>query len=268
LKNDLFPQPPTGEHKAIDILAKVKLKKPVRDKQKALVALVLLEIEGKDSVSVFERRLFDYWYALEKEYQTPVLPTVIFMHKALNGIDVGNSSRTFGSLTINSFNYLRVGLRGLDALDALKTDNWLKIALTGLMNVPKDQAAKVCADSLKKLNRAPLSKLDKYYLGECVEAYSQLDPDQEIEYTNLIETKTYSEISGMRRTTGDIAFEEGEKKGEINERRKKVRAILEDRFGKLAKKNMAKIDSMNANQLEKAFMKSLRAVSLKEIGLE
>jgi hypothetical protein len=80
----------------------------------------------------------------------------------------------------------------------------------------------------------------------------------------------------MRRTTGDVAYEKGaidgelkgEIKGELNERRKNVRAIIEDRFGKLAKKNLAKIEAMNANQLEKAFMKSLRAKSLEELGLE
>jgi hypothetical protein len=75
------------------------------------------------------------------------------------------------------FRFFYVGLPGLEAVEYVKGENWLGVALSALMRIPRDQIAWVGAEALQRLAGAKLSDQRHFLLAECVQAYLPLDDD-------------------------------------------------------------------------------------------
>jgi hypothetical protein len=100
-------------------------------------------------------------------------------------------------------------------------------------------------------------------LLECVEAYSELDQEQQRVYQELLQTEAFKEIAPMMMTT----FEKGVVKGQEIGRRI-LRALLEQRFGPLGDAVLNKIDSLPVERVEQVALAVLNAKSLAELGLD
>jgi hypothetical protein len=61
------------------------------------------------------------------------------------------------------------------------------VALAALMSIRKEQMVWLGAEALRRLSSAPLSDQQRFLLGDCVEAYLELDADQRREYDRLME---------------------------------------------------------------------------------
>jgi hypothetical protein len=107
------------------------------------------------------------------------------------------------------FEYLYVGLPALDAVQYVQGENWLGVALSALMKIPKEQAAWLGAEALRRIQAAPLSDQQRFLLGECVEAYLPLDEAQKREFEKLLANEAYKGVQAMNVTSYEKGLEKG-----------------------------------------------------------
>src|SRR5260370_31964649 len=117
----------------------------------------------------------------------------------------------------------------MDGVEYVQGENWLGVALAALMKIPKDRAAWLGAEALRRVQAARLSDQKRFLLGECVQAYLPLDEAQQQEFERLVTTEPYKGVQAMNTTW----FEKGIEKGIEKERRESLRELLEEKFGAL-----------------------------------
>jgi hypothetical protein len=246
----------------LDLVARLRLRPSDPSAQPAqTVALVHIEVESRDAVETFRRRMFEYYESLRRRYDCPVLPVAVYLRVGLEGIGIDGYDEQFDDLDVLRFRYLYVGLPALEAERYLNGDNWLGVGLSALMRVPKFRRAWLRSETLRRF--AVEYKGNEYrrrLLLECVEAYSELDEEQQRVYQELLQTEPYKEIEPMMMTT----FEKGEAKG----KRHMLRLHLEQRFGPLSEAALKRLEDWPAEQLDDLFLAAGKAATLQEIGLE
>jgi len=164
LDKELLPDPPEGARYHLDLVARVPTLLPVEGSDpEGWLALVHIEIESADKTTSIKPRLARYYIHLRDRYELPVLPIVIFLKVGLDGIGVDTFSERFWELETLSFQYLYVGLPGLDGLQYAAGDNWLGVALSALMKIPKDKVAELGKEALTKLAKSPLDRHKIFY---------------------------------------------------------------------------------------------------------
>lgn len=171
LDTQLYPDPPDGSRRVLDMVAKVPIAEMAAPAATASLLLVHVEIDGSDRTTGIEPRLSYYYHFLREKYRLPVLPIVLYLKVGLGGIGVGECVERLWELEVNRFQYLYVGLPGLDSVQYMQGDNWLGVALSALMKTPPDRVAWLGAEALRRLTEAPLSEQERFLLGECVQAY-------------------------------------------------------------------------------------------------
>ena len=175
LQQELLPDPPAGDRHIVDLVAKLRTLEPVGEADTWL-ALVHVEIESPDRTTLVKPRLPRYYGHLRERHGLPVLPIVIYLKVGLDGIGFDTVVERIWELEVNTFKYLYVGLPGLEAEPYLHGDNWLGVALSALMKLPKDKAAEYGAEALRRLSEAgSLNEQQRFLLGECVEAYLPIE---------------------------------------------------------------------------------------------
>lgn len=224
------------------------------------------------------------YHSLRGKYDLPVLPIGLYLRVGLDGVGVDTYEEHFWELETVRFQYLYVGLPGLDALKYLEGDNWLGVALSALMRVPKERQVWLGAEALRRITESPLSEQERYLLGECVEAYLPLDESQWDEFHRVLSTAPYEKVKKMRATTRELGIREGREKG-IREGREKgiregreegrqealrefLRILLEERFGPLTKRVARRVDSLPTDRIRAVFTQALRADSLRDLGFD
>ncbi len=105
------------------------------------LALIHIEIESPEGTTSLKSRLPRYYIHLRDCYSLPVLPIVIYLKVGMDGIGVDHIEERFWESVRLAFDYLYVGLPGLNAIEYIQSDNWLGVALTALMRISPDQAA-------------------------------------------------------------------------------------------------------------------------------
>ncbi|HEV3082006.1 MAG TPA: hypothetical protein VGY66_19655 [Gemmataceae bacterium] len=77
------------------------------------------------------------------------------------------------------------------------------------MKIPKEQAAWLGAEALRRIQAAPLSDQQRFLLGECVEAYLPLDEAQKREFEKLLANEAYKGVQAMNVTSYEKGLEKG-----------------------------------------------------------
>src|SRR5271163_4543269 len=66
LDKEVFPDPPRGERRTLDLVARLPLRQPPRPDDEGAgswLALVHVELEADDRATALRRRMFAYWQA-------------------------------------------------------------------------------------------------------------------------------------------------------------------------------------------------------------
>ena len=264
LDKEVFPDPPEGSRRALDLVAKVATRQEVPAQRPGetdhWLALVHIEIEAPDKVTPLRPRMFHYYAHLREKHGLPVLPIGLYLKVGLEGIGTDVYEEHFWELRPVRFEYLYVGLPALDAIQYLQGDNWLGVALAALMRIPPDRVAWLGAEALRRLQEAPLTEQHRFLLGECVQAYLPLDEAQQREFERLVATESYRGVQAVNKTW----FEKGEEKGQ----RAIVHELLNDRFGPLPPAVQERFQQLPAERLPMLARAILRAQSLRDLGLE
>ena len=179
LDKELFPNPPEGSMHVLDLVAKVPFRQSSSNSANVKPSLVLIqiEIESPDRTTAIKPRLPSYYRYLCDKYQLPVLPIVVFLKVGLEGIGIDSIVEEVCGLEVNRFQYLYVGLPGLDAVQYLEGENWFGVALTALMNISPEHKEWLGAEALRRLAGAPLTGIQRHLLNDCVYAYLPLDDE-------------------------------------------------------------------------------------------
>ncbi len=147
LDTELFHDPPDGSRHALDMVAQVPLVDGAEPGASASLLLVHVEIEASDRTTQLTSRLPYYYHFLRDKYGLPVLPIVLYLKVGFKGIGVHQCVETVWELEVSRFQYLYVGLPGLDGVEYAKGDNWLGVALSVLMKIPPDRVAWLGAEA-------------------------------------------------------------------------------------------------------------------------
>jgi hypothetical protein len=264
LDKELFPDPPQGDVRVLDLVARVPHLPPLDTPDQPVggtVALVHVEVESREAVATFRRRMFQYYETLRRRYDEPVLPVAVYLRVGLDGLGMDGYTEEYDGLELLRFQYLYVGLPALDAERYVSGDNWLGVALSALMRASREQRVRLGADALLRMAvECKENDFRKYLLTECIEAYLNLDEEQQREFDQLKQTEPYKEIQPMMTTT----FE----KGMVQGQRKTLRAQLEHRFGPLSPAVLEKLESLSPDRLAELQLAVLTAPSLKALELE
>jgi hypothetical protein len=268
LPQEVFPDPPDGPRRVLDLVARLPTREAVPGQRpgesEQYLALVHIEIESPDRATPLRPRIYrDYGYLRDK-YGLPVLPIGLFLKVGLDGVGIDVYEEHFWELRPIRFEYLYVGLPGLDAVQYVEGDNWLGVALSALMKIPRDRVAWVGAEALRRLTEAPLTDRQRFLLGECVQAYLPMDDVQRQEFDRLLAAEPFAKVRAMNQTV----FEKGIEKGNIQGKRELLRDQLEDRFGPLPPRVLERLMNLPVERLNPLARALLRAKSLKELALD
>ena len=263
LEQEVFPDPPGGPRRIMDLVARLPIRDSAAGEPGSLLALVHIEIESPEAAAPFRRRMYRYNGHLRDKYDLPVLPIGVFLKVGLDGIGIDTYVESFGSLAVVTFQYLYVGLPALDALQYVQGDNWLGVALSALMRIPKDRIAWLGAEALRRLTAAEVSERQRFLLAECVQAYLPMDDVQRRVFDRLVEAEPYAGVKAMNKTV----YEQGKETGAIETLRDMLREQLIELFGPLSLDVFARIESLPAERLRSLVKTVPRAKSLKDLGL-
>ena len=100
--------------------------------------------------------MYDAYGQLRRKYGLPVLPIALYLRVGLDGLGIDFYEEHFWELRPIRFEYLYVGLPGLDAVKYVQGENWLGVALAALMKIPAEQVAWLGAGAFKR-RRSPIS---------------------------------------------------------------------------------------------------------------
>ena len=273
LDKEVFPDPPEGERRVLDLVARINLSDRGRSDASltdAVMALIHVEIESGDSITSIHARMPGYFFHLRKAYGLPVLPVVLFLRVGLNGIGFQEYREWFGPLETLCFRYLYAGLPALDGLEYLESGNPLGVAMSALMRKPADRHAWFKVEALQHLTEMPVDDYRRYLLAECVDTYLPLTTAQEqAEFETLLQEQQYEEANKM---TAPTIFEEGlqqgMEKGKATGQRELLLELLELQFGPLSAEVRQRVEQFPPDQLPKLGRKLLKARSLAELGLD
>lgn len=229
LPQEVFPNPPQGERRIIDLVARL----PVKDSLPGLqhggpqqgLTLILVEVESRDRATVLRKQIFEYRNFLQAKYNLPVLPLALYLHVGLEGIGWDVYEEWYWEERIEFFRFAYVGLPALDAFTYVQSDNLLGVALSVLMRVADDRRAELKAEAMQRAATSEHDEYRRYLLCECIEAYLPLEGPHLAEYEQLLLTPKYQEA----RMVGQTSTEKGILLGQ----RQLLEVQLTDRFGPL-----------------------------------
>ena len=265
LEQEVFTDPPRGERRSLDLVARLPLRLGVPPSAPTLgeiadccLTLIHVEIESQDTVAPLRPRMLSYYEQLRRRHGLPVLPIALYLRVGLDGIGWDFYEEKYWDHRLVAFEYAYVGLPALDGEQYVAGEHLLGVALTALMRVPPARRVEVHAEALRRLAEARENDYRRYLLLDCLEAYATLDEAQAQELEKLLRTERYSGAQAMAVTT----FEKGLQQGQ----RTTLQKQLEARFGPLSASVRERLNSLSPERLEALSL--LTARSLQELGLE
>lgn len=262
LRQEMFPDPPQGIRRALDLLALLPLREPIGtgtfDRTEKMLAMIHTEVTSSDSVRPLRESMFKRFAMLRLKRDEPILPVAVYMNVGLDGIGVDSYEERFGTFDQLRYNYLYAGLPALDGLEYVAGENLLGVALTALMKVPGEERTTVKAQALKRIVDSGENEYRKFLLSECVQAYLRFDdPSEQQEFDRLMQTEHYQEVRAMATTW----FEQGIEQGE----RRVAKNVIERRFGTLNEDSKRRIAAWPEDRLVELIDRAYQVASAEDL---
>jgi hypothetical protein len=294
LDSELLPNPPEGTRHRVDLIAKLRCLEEIEGYGSDWLALVHIEIESRDSASSIKSRLPRYYLHLRDKYGYPVLPIVLFLSVAYDGLGVDTVTESFWELDVLRLKYLYVGLPGLEGEKYIQGENSLGIALAALMKLPKADLFDLAWQALSKIHGKGLTEQQVYLLSECFESYSKLSEQELISLLERIPSRSQEKRMGVlkrNRTTYDIEKErlmaearelallegkaqgvaegkaEGKAEGERLARIELVQLLFTAKFGTIPDGISMKLANLPDSSLKQLAIAITKAATVEELNL-
>lgn len=262
LEQEAFLDPPSGEKRVLDVVAKVPTRDPVPDPsgRGASHSLVVIdvEIESPERATDVRPRMLWYYEALRHRHGLPVLPICLFLRVGLNGLGWDAYEERLWDRALLRFEYTYIGLPALDGLAYYNGANLLGLALSALMKLPAADRARIKAEGLARIARAKENSARRELLAECFDNYLKLVPADVSEFERL-QKELFPE--------GKDVVNSIEARGHLKGTRDLVRKMLTKKFGELPQVTLDRLYRVTPERLEEIALSYTDAATLKDLGL-
>jgi hypothetical protein len=262
LDQEAFLDPPHGEKRVLDAVAKVPTREPVTDPAGGTadhqLVVVNVEVEWPDRAAGVRPRMWVHYDFLRRRHGLPVLPVCLFLRVGLDGIGWDAYEEQIWGHVLLRFEYAYVGLPALDGTKYATGPNLLALALSALMKLPAADRARLKAEGLERIARSRENDVRKYLLVECFDRYFRLTPPEQVEYER-IQAERFVEVKTMVSTI--------EERGRLRGLRELVRKLLEKKFGPLPPEAVEKLATLGPEAIEAVALRYTDVSSLGELGL-
>ncbi len=262
LDQEAFLDPPAGEKRILDVVAKVPTRVPVPDPAGRgadhSVVVVDVEIESPERATDVRPRMLWYYEHLRHRYSLPVVPVCLFLRVGLDGLGWDAYEERLWDRVLLRFEYAYIGLPALDGLTYYHGANLLGLALSALMKLPAADRARIKAEGLARIARSQENSARKEFLTECFNNYLELDPADVPEF-NRLQAELFPEGKEMVNTIED--------RGRLLEKREMLYKQLKQKFDPLPEDVKHRLELLPVERLDEIVLTILTARSLKELGL-
>lgn len=271
LEQEAFNDPPSGDRRVFDLVGKLQARIPApgwhEGDPSGWLALVHVEIESPERTTTFRERLPVDYNHLRRRYGLPVLPIAVFLKVGLDGVGIETVEDWFYDFKVAEYNAFHIGLPGLDGEAFLHGDNWLGVALSVLMKMPRDRIARNAAEAFRRIVGAPLDDFRRHMLASCISTYVPEEAGLRGEAGSIIDRNADREVQTMKNMFEERGEIRGLIKGEIKGQRQFLLQALQTRFGPLEKALQTRIETLDdKDRLNSAFQLALTANTLEEIA--
>jgi hypothetical protein len=262
LDQEAFLDPPQGEKRLLDVVAKVATRESVPDpggrETDHWLVVVHIEVESARSAVDIRPRMWQYYDFLRRQHRLPVLPICLFLRVGLDGIGWDAYEERFWDHPLLRFEYSYVGLPTLDGPTYANGPNLLGVALSALMKLPAADRARIKAEGLDRIARSRENDAKKYLLTECFDNYLALTPAQAAEYERM---------QAERFVEGKVMATSFEERGRVKGVREVVRKQLDKKFGPLGPDVIQRLEDLPIEKVEDIALAFHEAKSLDDLGL-
>jgi hypothetical protein len=262
LEQEGFLDPPGGEKRILDVVAKVPTHVPVPDpagrKADHSVVVIDVEIESPERSTDIRARMLWYYEFLRRRHSLPVFPVCLFLKVGLDGIGWDCYEERLWDHTLLRFEYPYIGLPALDGMTYLRGENLLALAFSALMKLPPAERVRIKVEGLAKIVRSRENNARKGLLAECFNNYLELNAVQQIEF-DRVQTEQPPEVKVMVNSF--------EKQGRIKQAREMVQKQLEKKCGALPPAAIDRLKMLPIERLEEIALSYTDVASLQELGL-
>jgi hypothetical protein len=269
LTQEVFLEPPQGERRYIDLLAKLPTREAVPEQRPGegdrWLALIHVEIESEDSVRPQRPRMHELYGLLRRRHGLPVLPIGLYLRVGLEGVGFDVYEESLWGETLLRFRYAYVGLPALNAEDYLTRENLLGVALSALMRIEPERRAWLTAEAMRRIVDSRESDRRRHLLCDSVQAYAPMEGTAWEEFQRLLVTDPYRRLQPMVSTYLERIRQQGQDEG----RRNLLRDLLQRQYGTLPAGVVERLNAWSGEQLQtliQAF--PWQGKSLRDLGLE
>jgi hypothetical protein len=265
-EQEVFLNPPQGERRVLDLVARVPLAQPIGP---ATDSLLHVEIESGDSLTALRERMPRYHHTLLYRSVLPVLSLALYLGVGLEGVGWDEAPETYWEEQLGTTRWRYLGLPRLDAFEYVEGDNILGVALSVLMRCPEDQQPRLKLRAMQRVAQAELNAYRRFLLMELIEAYLPLVGPHLQEYQRLLVTEEFQMVRALGQTTFEKGVEQGEERGVLKGQRELLLRQLERRFGPLSPGARTRLESWSVDRLLEAGDKLMTpTTTLIDLGLE
>ncbi len=229
LDKEVFLDPPRGETRNLDLVAKIPVNKVVEaqrsGQEDSWIVLIHIEVEADDRLTRLRPRMHDYYKSLRDRHHLPVWSLALYLKVGREGVGWDSYEEKIWERRVLLFEYPYVGLPALDAAEYVNRENILAVALAALMRVPNERRAELRAFALQRIGSSQENDVRKILLTDCVEQYLELNEEQQREFQRLQRSEPFRE----GHTVAITSFDKGEAQGMTKGTRNSIIAVLEER---------------------------------------
>jgi hypothetical protein len=262
LDQEAFLDPPQGEKRVLDVVAKVPTREPVPDPAGRAaghsLVVVNVEIESPERATEIRPRMLHHYEYLRLRYSLPVFPVWLFLRVGLDGLGWDSYEERLWGTPVLRFEYAYIGLPALDGLAYWRGENLLGLALSALMKLPAADRARIKAEGLAKIARSRDNDVRRALLAECFNNYLDLDATSQAEFDRLLAEQA-PEVG--------MTYNSFEREARIKLLRGLVPKQLEKKFGPLSPFVAGQLSALPVDRLEEIAVQVIAAATLAELGL-
>jgi hypothetical protein len=273
LRDEHFTDVRRGEHRRLDLVARVGLKAGGEK-----FVLVHTEFEASRKDEDFPRRMFQYFCQLFLRYDTEILPIAMFTDDARwKDLIPDRFELSVANKPVMQFAYHFIKLKHLDYRQYLDSHNPLAYGLMAKMNYNRKERVRLKADFLRLILKCPIDPARRSLLVEFVETYLPLKTREQAEFQQLVESeREYVEVQQMITVYEKQALEkgiqqgieQGIEQGLLRGKQEALILLLVKKFGKVSatvERKVRRIDS--GERLESLLVAALDARTIKDLPI-
>lgn len=276
LDKEAFTDLPRGFHRRADLVVKVRT-----TAHRPQLMVFLIELEDRQGrrrrTGSLEERLFVYYTTLWMRYKLPIIPLVVYLFKARDGIGRGRYVHKLLGYEIATLNYFSIGLPKLNAPQVLAESganlpgkaSIAAATLGALMDPGEWSRAKLKSECLCAIANARVSDALQFISINCVETYLRLDDQEQEVFEKITGEERFMETRQIQKTWADEMEEKGIKKGIEKGIEKGQHAILLKllrlKFGAISPSVEASVNNLHGEALNDLTKNILYVQSLEEL---